>query len=41
MEYPRKNGFILYEGEWIPEGGKQFPWEKHQICGVYLKIKTK
>ena len=29
VEYPRAEGRILYEGEWIPEGGKQFPWEKH------------
>ena len=28
-EYPREKGKILYEGEWIPEGGKEFPWEKH------------
>ena len=29
IEYPRKDGFILYEGQWVPEGGKEFPWEKH------------
>ena len=28
-EYPRAEGKILYEGEWVPEGGKEFPWEKH------------
>ena len=28
-EYPRKNGKILYKGEWVLEGGKQFPWEQH------------
>ena len=28
-EYPRKQGKILFNGEWIPEGGKDFPWEKH------------
>jgi len=28
-DYPRANGMILYEGEWVPEGGKQFPWEQH------------
>jgi len=28
-KYPRAEGKILYEGEWVPEGGKQFPWEKH------------
>ena len=27
--YPRAKGKILYEGEWVPEGGKQFPWEQH------------
>ena len=26
--YDRKNGKIYYEGEWIPEGSKEFPWEK-------------
>ena len=29
VTYPRAKGKILYEGEWIPEGGKQFPWEQH------------
>ena len=29
MTYPRANGKILYEGEWSPEGSKQFPWEQH------------
>ena len=28
-EYPRKNGKILYNGEWSSEGEKHFPWEKH------------
>ena len=27
-EYPRKKGKILYDGEWVPEGTKTFPWEK-------------
>ena len=27
--YPRKKGKILYNGEWISEGSKEFPWEKH------------
>ena len=26
--YPRKNGKIYYNNEWVPEGGKQFPWEQ-------------
>jgi len=26
--YPRKNGKIFYEEQWIPEGSKDFPWEK-------------
>ena len=26
--YPRKNGKILYQEQWIPEGSKDFPWEK-------------
>ena len=29
QEYPRENGKILFEGQWVPEGGKQFPWEQH------------
>ena len=29
IEYPREKGFILYEGEWHPEGSKNFPWEQH------------
>jgi hypothetical protein len=28
-EYPRSEGHILYNGEWLPEGSKDFPWEKH------------
>jgi len=28
-KHPRKDGKILYDGEWVPEGGKEFPWEKH------------
>ena len=27
--YPRKNGKIKFEGKWLKEGSKQFPWEKH------------
>ncbi len=27
--YPRKNGKIKFEGKWLLEGSKQFPWEKH------------
>ena len=26
--YERKNGMINYRGEMIPEGSKDFPWEK-------------
>ena len=26
--YERKNGSILYNDEWVPEGSKDFPWEK-------------
>ena len=29
QEYPRENGKILFEGQWVPEGCKQFPWEQH------------
>ena len=29
MSYPRANGKILYNDQWIPEGSKEFPWEKH------------
>ena len=27
--YQRKKGKILYNGEWVSEGSKEFPWEKH------------
>jgi len=27
--YPRLKGKILYDGKWLPEGSKDFPWEKH------------
>ena len=26
--FPRKKGKILFENEWLPEGSKNFPWEK-------------
>jgi len=26
--YERKDGKINYQGEWMPEGTKDFPWEK-------------
>ena len=26
--YPRKNGNIFFEEQWVPEGSKDFPWEK-------------
>ena len=26
--YPREKGKILYNDEWLPEGSKDFPWEK-------------
>jgi hypothetical protein len=26
--YARKNGKIMYNNEWLPEGSKDFPWEK-------------
>ena len=29
QEYPRKNGKILFNGEWAPEGSQDFPWEQH------------
>ena len=29
QNYPRENGYILYDGKWMPEGSKNFPWEKH------------
>jgi len=29
QEYPRKNGKILFNGEWTPEGSQDFPWEQH------------
>ena len=27
--YTRKNGKIEFEGQWLPEGSKDFPWEQH------------
>jgi len=27
--YERKKGMINYNGEWIEEGAKSFPWEQH------------
>ena len=27
--YPRKNGEIEFEGKWLPEGSREFPWEQH------------
>ena len=27
--YERKKGMINYNGKWIPEGSKDFPWEQH------------
>ena len=27
-KYPRKNGKIKYNGKWIVEGSKSFPWEQ-------------
>ena len=27
--YTRKNGKIEFEGQWLPEGSKEFPWEQH------------
>ena len=29
QSYERKKGKINYNGEWLPEGSKDFPWEKH------------
>jgi len=28
-KYERKQGKINYNGEWLPEGSLDFPWEKH------------
>ena len=27
--YERKNGKINYNGKWLPEGSREFPWEQH------------
>jgi hypothetical protein len=27
--YERKDGKINFNGKWVPEGGKEFPWEQH------------
>ena len=28
-KHERKNGKIKYNGKWVPEGSKDFPWEQH------------
>ena len=28
QKYDRLNGFINFEGNWLPEGDSSFPWEK-------------
>ena len=28
-KYERHRGMINYNGEWLPEGSTEFPWEKH------------
>jgi hypothetical protein len=30
-EYARKDGLILFEGKWVPEGSGDFPWESHSL----------
>tara|TARA_R100001082_G_C4251628_1_gene111697 strand:+ start:41 stop:433 length:393 start_codon:yes stop_codon:yes gene_type:complete len=27
-KFPRHKGLVLYNGQWLPEGSKHFPWEK-------------
>ena len=27
--YDRKKGMIYYNGQWLPEGDRTFPWEQH------------
>mgnify|MGYP003141598576 CR=1 FL=1 len=34
--YPRKDGKINYNGKWLEEGSKEFPWEK----AAYKKTKA-
>ena len=29
QDYKRKDGKIHYEGKWIQEGSREFPWEQH------------
>ena len=28
-KYERKDGKIKFNGKWMPEGSKDFPWEQH------------
>ena len=28
VEYPRRDGYIVYEGKYVEEGSKEFPWER-------------
>ena len=27
--YKRDKGHINYNGKWLPEGSREFPWEQH------------
>ena len=29
QKYERADGMINYNGEWLPEGSRHFPWEQH------------
>ena len=28
-EHEREKGMIKFEGQWLPEGSTEFPWEQH------------
>ena len=38
-KYPRKDGYIKYNGKWVEEGNKNFPWEKRAYKAADATLK--
>ena len=38
-KYPRKDGYIKYNGKWVEEGDKNFPWEKRAYKAADAALK--
>ena len=38
-KYPRKDGYIKYNGKWVEEGNKNFPWEKRAYKAADAALK--